>query len=108
MRETIASLYGKVVQSIINHSHLSLDNLFHSRKWTATTGRIILILTLLQLGISEPTIREISGMSQQRVNYIKNLPSSRISHLEARLLRTKVWNEVRQYKRKEEYFEDGK
>lgn len=102
MKEAISTIYGKVVQSIISHSHLTPNSLFHSRKWADTTGRIILILTLLQLGISEPTIKNISGMSQQRVNYIKNLPASRISHLEARLLRTKVWNEVKCFKRDEE------
>ena len=102
MKNTIVALYAKVVQSIANHTQLNIEALLHSRKWSATTGRIILILTLLQLGISEPTIRAICGMSQQRVNYIKNTPPSRISHLEARLLRMKVWNEVRQYRLKEE------
>lgn len=102
MKKKVQYIYYKVLKAVLSHSSISLEHLRKSRTLECCAARAVLILTLLQLGMTEPTIRKLTNMSQQRVNYIKNTPATRSGSMEARILRRKVWNDVKYLKRDDE------
>lgn len=102
MKKKVQHIYYQVLRAVLKHSSVTCSSLRKSRTLECCIARAVLILTLLQLGLTEPTIRQLTQMSQQRVNYIKNAPQTRNGSLEARLLRRQVWNDVKHLKRDED------
>ena len=102
MKKKVQHIYYQVLKAVLRHSSIPLAHLRKSRTLECCVARAVLILTFLQLGITEPTIRQLTNMSQQRVNYIKNTPATRSGSMEARILRRQVWNDVKYLKRDEE------
>lgn len=103
MKRKVEYIYHRVMRSLHTHTRLPLHALTKSRSATAVLCRVVLVTTLLQLGITEPSIQRASGWSQQRVNHIKNHTAPKhLNTLECRILRRQVWNEVSYLKRDED------
>lgn len=101
MRERLRMIYAATLAAVIARCGVTLAGMARSRKAECCLARAVLVLTLLRLGITEPTVRELTGMSQQRVNYIKNSPPQRLAHLEGRILSARVWGDVKRFKDEE-------
>lgn len=72
MRKRLRMIYAATLAAVIARCGVTIAGMARSRKAECCLARAVLVLTLLRLGITEPTVRELTGMSQQRVNYIKN------------------------------------
>lgn len=105
MRKRLRRIYAATLAAVAARCGLTLAEMTRSRRAECCLARAVLVLTLLQLGMTEPTVRDLTGMSQQRVNYIKNTPPQRLSHLEGRILCARVWGDVKRFK--DEEGEDG-
>lgn len=86
----LESIYRMVVEATMQASGLSSSLLATSRAEQCVTARVVIIDTLLQLGMSEADIVLCSGMSQQRVNSLKNSRRYRMKCLAARILKMEI------------------
>ena len=83
----LQNLFDKAVEAIIEVSGLSFDELTTSRSERSVNARVVFVDYLIEKGMSESTIAELSGMSQQRVNALKNSRIYRMKTLMCRLLK---------------------
>lgn len=82
----LRSIYDNVVNVVIEVSELDRDRLLKSREEEFVDARAILVNRLVSLGFTEKCIAEFSGMSQQRVNSLKNTFRNRSSKIGVELL----------------------
>lgn len=82
----LEELYNKVVEATLHASGLTFEQLAVCRADRCVTARVVLVNRLIQLGMTEGEIVELSGMSQQRVNSLKNSAKYRLKGLSGRLM----------------------
>ena len=92
--ERLENVFNAVVEAIMDESGIGFEQLANSRSDNCVTARVVLVDTLMRRGMSETLIVEISGMSQQRVNSLKNAIRWRLKGLFAKILRDEVWKRV--------------
>lgn len=91
--EQLQNLFNRAVDAIINASGLSFDELTTSRSERSVNARVVFVDYLIEQGMSESTIAELSGMSQQRVNALKNSRIYRMKTLMCKVLKQSL-NEI--------------
>lgn len=69
---------------------MSEEQLFVCRSDRCVTARVVLVDVLVQIGFSESDIVGLSGMSQQRVNSLKNSARYRLMGLRWKMMREEV------------------
>ena len=82
--------FEKAVEATIKASGLSFEEFTTSRSERSVNARVVFIDYLIEKGMSEGTIAELSGMSQQRVNALKNSRIYRMKTLMCRMLKESV------------------
>lgn len=85
------NIFSCVVESVMDESGLDFERLAHGRDERSVTARVVLVDVLMGVGLSEGDIVRLSGMSQQRVNSLKNAARHRLRGLYASMLRSAVW-----------------
>lgn len=91
----LQNLFDRAVDAIINASGLSFDELTTSRSERSVNARVVFVDYLIEQGMSESTIAELSGMSQQRVNALKNSRIYRMKTLMCRVLKQSLKDMMR-------------
>ena len=86
----LEEIYNRVVEATLDASGLTFGQLATSRTERSVTARVVLIDALLEIGFTETDIVYISGMSQQRVNSLKNSAKYRLKGLSARIMQEEV------------------
>lgn len=84
----LKEIYNKVLESAMHESELTLEQLANSRTE--------IVETLIRLGLTENDIVRLSGMSQQRINSLKNSAKYRLSGLAAKILKDEIWKQVKE------------
>lgn len=82
----LEELYNRVVEATLEASGLSFEQLAMCRADKCVTARVVMVDRLIRLGMTEGEIVELSGMSQQRVNSLKNSAKYRLKGLSGRLM----------------------
>lgn len=91
----LEEIYNRVVETTLEASVLTFEQLATSRTERSVIARVVMINTLIEIGFTEFDIAAVSGMSQQRVNSLKNSARYRLKGLAARVMREEVRKEVR-------------
>lgn len=86
----LEEIYNRVVETTLEASELTFEQLAISRTERCVTARVVMIDTLIEIGFTETDIAAVSGMSQQRVNSLKNSARYRLKGLAARVMREEV------------------
>lgn len=86
----LKNIYDHVVEIVMDESGLEFDRLAHGRDERSVTARVVLVDTLVGIGMSEAIIVDLSGMSQQRVNGLKNAARHRLRGLYGNILHVAV------------------
>ena len=92
----LKEIYNKVLETAIHESELTLEQLANSRSENCVITRVVIVETLIKLGLTENYIVMLSGMSQQRINSLKNSAKYRLTGLAARILKDEVWKQVKE------------
>lgn len=88
----LEDIYNRVVEATLEASGLTFEQLATSRTERSVIARVVMINTLIEIGFTEFDIAAVSGMSQQRVNSLKNSARYRLKSLAARVMREEVKN----------------
>lgn len=96
----LEDIYNRVVEATLIASELTFEQLSTSRTERSVIARVVLIDILIDVGFTEGDICAVSGMSQQRVNSLKNSAKYRLKGLSARIMRDEVRKRVRNSKEK--------
>lgn len=91
---TITTDFDSAVEAVMQASGLDFDALANCRSERCVVARVVLVDVLMELGMSEGDIAFLSGMSQQRVNSLKNSARYRLKGLAARVMREEVRKSV--------------
>lgn len=86
----LEEIYNRVVEATLEASGLTFEQLAISRTERYVTARVVMIDTLIEIGFTETDIAAVSGMSQQRVNSLKNSARYRLKGLAARVMREEM------------------
>ncbi len=86
----LEEIYNRVVEATLEASELTFEQLATSRTERSVIARVVMINTLIEIGFTEGDIALLSGMSQQRVNSLKNSARYRLKGLAARVIREEV------------------
>lgn len=86
----LEEIYNRVVEATLEASELTFEHLAISRTERCVTARVVMIDTLIEIGFTETDIAAVSGMSQQRVNSLKNSARYRLNGLAARVMREEM------------------
>lgn len=86
----LKEIYQRAVEAVLNASGLTRGQLANCRAEKCVIARVVLVDILVKLGFTESDIVELSGMSQQRVNSLKNSARCRLHGLAARIMRDEV------------------
>lgn len=86
----LKEIYHRAVEAVLNASGLTRGQLANCRAEKCVIARVVLVDILVKLGFTESDIVELSGMSQQRVNSLKNSARHRLQGLAARIMREEV------------------
>lgn len=86
----LKNLFDKAVSATMEVSGLTFEELTTSRSERSVNARVVFVDYLIEKGMSEGTIAELSGMSQQRVNALKNSRIYRMKTLMCRMLKESV------------------
>ena len=86
----LEDIYNRVVEATLEASGLTFEQLATSRTERSVIARVVMINTLIEIGFTEFDIAAVSGMSQQRVNSLKNSARYRLKGLAARVMREEV------------------
>ena len=70
--EQLQQIFDSAVEAVMQASGLDFDALANCRSERCVVARVVLVDVLIELGMSEGDISLLSGMSQQRVNSLKN------------------------------------
>lgn len=84
------NIFSEVVEAVITESGLDFDRLANGRDERSVNARVVLVDVLLSAGLTEGDIVRVSGMSQQRVNGLKNAARHRLKGLYGRMLKNEV------------------
>lgn len=87
----LEDIYRRAVEAVLLVGGIREEQLFVCRSDRCVTARVVLVDVLVQIGFSEADIVGLSGMSQQRVNSLKNSARYRLRGLAARIMREEVW-----------------
>lgn len=82
----LEELYNKVVEATLEASGLTFEQLALCRADKCVTARVVMVDRLIRLGLTESEIVALSGMSQQRVNSLKNSAKYRLKGLSGMLM----------------------
>ena len=88
--EQLQQIFDFAVEAVMQASGLDFDALANCRSERCVVARVVLVDVLMELGMSEGDIAFLSGMSQQRVNSLKNSARYRLKGLAARVMREEV------------------
>jgi hypothetical protein len=88
--EQLQQIFDSAVEAVMQASGLDFDALANCRSERCVVARVVLVDVLIELGMSEGDIAFLSGMSQQRVNSLKNSARYRLKGLAARVMREEV------------------
>lgn len=91
----LEDIYNRVVETTLDASGLTFEQLATSRTERSVTARVVMVDALISIGFTETDIAIVSGMSQQRVNSLKNSAKYRLKVLSARIMRDEVMKRVR-------------
>lgn len=86
----LKEIYQRAVEAVLSASSLTRGQLANCRAEKCVIARVVLVDILVKLGFTESDIVELSGMSQQRVNSLKNSARHRLQGLAARIMREEV------------------
>lgn len=86
----LQQIFDSTVEAVMQASGLEFDALANCRSERCVVARVVLVDVLIELGMSECDIAAVSGMSQQRVNSLKNSARYRLKGLAARVMREEV------------------
>lgn len=86
----LKNLFDKAVSATMEVIGLTFEELTTSRSERSVNARVVFVDYLIEKGMSEGTIAELSGMSQQRVNALKNSRIYRMKTLMCRMLKESV------------------
>lgn len=89
--EQLQQIFDCAVEAVMQASGLDFDALANCRSERCVVARVDV---LIELGMSEGDIAFLSGMSQQRVNSLKNSARYRLKGLAARVMREEVRKSV--------------
>lgn len=92
--EQLQQIFDSAVEAVMQASGLDFDALANCRSERCVVARVVLVDVLMELGMSEGDIAFLSGMSQQRVNSLKNSARYRLKGLAARVMREDVRKSV--------------
>lgn len=92
--DKLQKIYDNAVTIVMHTSGLDFNQLFNCRSERSVVARVVLVDVLIELGMSEGDIALLSGMSQQRVNSLKNSARYRLKGLAARVMREEVLNTI--------------
>lgn len=93
----LKEIYHRAVEAVLNASDLTRGQLANCRAEKCVIARVVLVDILVKLGFTESDIVELSGMSQQRVNSLKNSARHRLQGLAARIMREEVKTLLQKY-----------
>ena len=94
-RDATAELDAKAAEVLgKGKTWADFDALANCRSERCVVARVVLVDVLMELGMSEGDIAFLSGMSQQRVNSLKNSARYRLKGLAARVMREEVRKSV--------------
>ena len=88
--EQLQQIFDCAVEAVMQASGLDFDALANCRSERC----VVLVDVLMELGMSEGDIAFLSGMSQQRVNSLKNSARYRLKGLAARVMMEEVRKSV--------------
>ena len=91
----LEDIYNRVVEATLEASGLTFEQLATSRTERSVIARVVMINTLIEIGFTEFDIAAVSGMSQQRVNSLKNSAKYRLKGLSARIMHEEVRKRMR-------------
>ena len=86
----LKKLFDEAVEATMRASGLTFEELTTSRSERSVNARVVLVDMLLEQGMSESVISSLSGMSQQRVNALKNSRIYRMRTLMCKVLKKSV------------------
>lgn len=86
----LEDIYNRVVEATLDASGLTFEQLATSRTERSVTARVVMVDALINIGFTETDIAIVSGMSQQRVNSLKNSSKYRLKGLSARIMQEEV------------------
>lgn len=86
----LKEIYHRAVEAVLSASGLTRGQLANCRAEKCVIARVVLVDILVKLGFTESDVVELSGMSQQRVNSLKNSARCRLQGLAARIMREEV------------------
>lgn len=86
----LQQIFDSAVEAVMQASGLEFDALANCRSERCVVARVVLVDVLIELGMSEGDIALLSGMSQQRVNSLKNSARYMLKGLAARVMREEV------------------
>lgn len=92
--EQLQQIFDNAVEAVMQASGLDFDALANCRSERCVVARVVLVDVLMELGMSEGDIAFLSGMSQQRVNSLKNSARYRLKGLAVRVMREEVSKSV--------------
>lgn len=83
-------IYISLVNTISSICELTPDDFYNSRCEICVIARTLLVEILTKKGLSERSISIISGMSQQRINHLKNSARYRLNNITAKMIREEI------------------
>ena len=86
----IEDIYLMTERAVISLSGITREQLYVCRSERCVTARVVLVDALVQIGFSESDIVGLSGMSQQRVNSLKNSARYRLMGLRGKMMREEM------------------
>lgn len=91
----LEEIYNRVVEATLDASGLTFEQLATSRTERSVIARVVMIDALIDIGFTESDIAIVSGMSQQRINSLKNSAKYRLKGLSAKIMREEVRNKIK-------------
>lgn len=91
----LKNIYSSAVEAVMEESGLEFDRLAHGRDEMSVTARVVLVDALMEMGMSEAIVVGLSGMSQQRVNRLKNSARQKLRGLYGHMLHDAVEKRMR-------------
>lgn len=91
----LEEIYNRVVEATLDVSGLTFEQLATSRTERSVIARVVMIDALIDIGFTESDIAIVSGMSQQRINSLKNSAKYRLKGLSAKIMREEVMGNVK-------------
>lgn len=88
--QRIEDIYLMTEDAVISLSGITREQLYACRSERCVTARVVLVDALVQIGFSEGDIVCLSGMSQQRVNSLKNSARYRLMGLRGKMMKEEV------------------